>query len=223
MQTTASAAANDNPIAGALQRRGLSLARVSGRDVDANARALSGYRQYIKDYPEDAKRYGIRQPHELSEGQLVLVAIENREPWVYLLYELMTASERRRMMQHVATLDVTGLPDIARAAEELRTLDAAADAAATIQADLAETGLTVGVLAKRWGYSRQGVQKLTRLPDFPPPRFIFNRSRVRIWAVEDIEAFERERPELHSAAAKRLKRRRFAWAHRQRRRGQDAR
>jgi len=206
----ASPTANDNRmIAGTLHMRGLCLARVSKPDVAANERALSGYRQYITDHPEEARRYGIRQPNELAEGQLVLVAVEDHQPTVYLFNQVLTATERGELREYIRSLNSAGLPDIASAVAELQTVS---EAAAATDTDIAESGLSAGALAKRWGYSRQGVQKLARRPDFPAPRFIFNRGKVRIWAVEDIEAYERDRPELHSEAAKFLKVRGFARA-----------
>ncbi len=60
-------------------------------------------------------------------------------------------------------------------------------------------------LAARWGYSRQGVHKLSKLPDFPPPFAVINQGRTKVWRLSDFEAFEAERPELHSEEAKKRK------------------
>ena len=163
MHGTIRPASNENKaaedFADILTRRGLCLARVSKPDVAANERALSGYRQYIKDHPDDARRYGIRQPHELSEGQLVLVAVENDAPSVYLLSEAMTAGERRRLMEHIKTLDVSGLPDIASAARDL-TRERPPEKNAN------ENYLGLPDLTRRWHYTRQGVHKLAGREDF---------------------------------------------------------
>jgi hypothetical protein len=71
--------------------------------------------------------------------------------------------------------------------------------------------LRLGDLARRWHYTKQGVQKLAR-KDFPRPCFTMNEGKVRIWALVDIEKYERDRRELHSEAAKLLKVRGFARA-----------
>lgn len=65
-----------------------------------------------------------------------------------------------------------------------------------------EIYLRLGDLARRWGYSKQGVQKLAKREDFPAPCFTLNHGKIRIWAVREVEAFERERPELLSEDAK---------------------
>lgn len=59
-----------------------------------------------------------------------------------------------------------------------------------------------GDLALRWGYTKQGIQKLAKHEDFPRPVFTINRGRIRVWALADIELYENGRPELHSEAAK---------------------
>jgi hypothetical protein len=66
----------------------------------------------------------------------------------------------------------------------------------------------VGVadLAERWSYTRQGVHKLAARPDFPAPLGAVNGGRIRVWSTFDIEAFERDRPELGDPAAKERKR-----------------
>jgi hypothetical protein len=63
----------------------------------------------------------------------------------------------------------------------------------------------VADLAARWRYTRQGIHKLIRRPDFPPPVFTINLDRVKIWARADIEFYERDRPELGNETAKRQK------------------
>jgi hypothetical protein len=61
-------------------------------------------------------------------------------------------------------------------------------------------------LEKRWtAYSRQGVHKLSRRNDFPPPCFALNNGKTKVWTLPDIEASERERPELRDNARKILK------------------
>lgn len=66
----------------------------------------------------------------------------------------------------------------------------------------------VGVadLAERWSYTRQGVHKLAARPDFPIPLGAVNGGRIRVWSLVDIEAFERDRPELGDPDAKERKR-----------------
>jgi hypothetical protein len=60
-------------------------------------------------------------------------------------------------------------------------------------------------LAARWGYTRQGVHQLAARPGFPAPVATVNGGRIRVWLLADVEAFEQERPELASTAAKRRK------------------
>jgi hypothetical protein len=230
---------NTAQIADMLRQRGLRIARVSKQDAAENEAVLSGYRRLLKDRPEDIRRFGIQQPHELTEGQLVLVALENDRPAVYLLGEAMIAGERRRLMEHVAKLDLARLPDISGAALALRNSAKAAAVPVTSsaldfltpkerefaarqmrpevpakesQADDIACYLGPGDLARRWHYTKQGVQKLARREDFPAPLVTVNRGRIRLWAKQDIERYERDRPELHSEAAKFLKVRGFARA-----------
>lgn len=60
-------------------------------------------------------------------------------------------------------------------------------------------------LAARWSYTRQGVHQLIARPGFPAPVAAVNNGRIRVWLLVDVEAFEQERPELASIAAKRRK------------------
>lgn len=73
---------------------------------------------------------------------------------------------------------------------------------------MSDTLRLVGVtdLAERWSYTRQGVHKLAARPDFPTPLGAVNGGRIRVWSLSDIEAFERDRPELGDPAAKERKR-----------------
>lgn len=64
-------------------------------------------------------------------------------------------------------------------------------------------------LMRRWHYTKQGIHKLQKRQDFPAPATLVAAGRMRLWAVKDIEAYERDRPELHSEAAKLAKMRGF--------------
>ncbi|MBV9771684.1 MAG: hypothetical protein JOZ32_19085 [Bryobacterales bacterium] len=58
-------------------------------------------------------------------------------------------------------------------------------------------------LQDRWGhYTRQGLYKIRRWPDFPKPVEVLGRGREPIWHLTDITAFENAHPELKSLAAK---------------------
>ncbi|MBV9309076.1 MAG: hypothetical protein JOZ45_23220 [Acidobacteriaceae bacterium] len=180
-----------------LARRGLGLARVSGADVAANERQLSGYRQYLRDHPEEARRYGLRQPHQLSEGQIVLVAVENNAPAVYLFNEVLTTAERQDLKQFLSA--AKPLPDIGGAARER---SAAPPQPAALRSRAGESYLSFQDLQRRWVYTRQGLYKVIGRPDFPPPCFAVNRGRTRIWAASDLETYERQYPELLDEARK---------------------
>ena len=60
-------------------------------------------------------------------------------------------------------------------------------------------------LVVRWGYSRQGVHKLSKLPDFPPPFAVINQGRTKVWRLSDFETFEAQHGELYSEEAKKRK------------------
>jgi hypothetical protein len=189
-----------------LNARGLRLARVSTDDVSDRDQLRKAFREYVK--PEDAKRFGIKEPTALVEGALVLVAVENNQQAVYLPAEVLTAHERRCLDEYLSALGgADGLPDVRNAEHELRN-------GGGIAANGAPAGLLrVSDLARRWHYTKEGVRKLSRrCPDFPPPCFPPIGGKLRLWALRDIEIFERERPELHSEEAKILKVRGFARA-----------
>ena len=58
-------------------------------------------------------------------------------------------------------------------------------------------------LQDRWGhYTRRGLYKVRRWPDFPKPIEVINRGKVPIWHLTDITAFENAHPELKSLADK---------------------
>ncbi len=65
--------------------------------------------------------------------------------------------------------------------------------------------LGIADIAARWRYTRQGVHHLLRRADFPEPAVTFNEGRTKAWARADIEAYERNRPELGDPEAKRRK------------------
>ena len=60
-------------------------------------------------------------------------------------------------------------------------------------------------LVARWCYTRGGVWKLTGSKGFPAPAFIVNRGRVKVWALADIEEYERTHPEVMDSDAKHQK------------------
>lgn len=70
--------------------------------------------------------------------------------------------------------------------------------------DVTETLVGIGDLENRWIYTKQGIHKLAGRPDFPKPVGVVN-GRTRIWRLADIVEYEKDRPELHSEKAKRLK------------------
>ena len=174
-----------------------------------NEQRRAGYGDYIKAHREDAKAFGIKEPHRLTQEQLVLVALEKNQGAVYLFNEVMTAGERGKLKEYISTLDLSHLPDVKSVTRNLKD---AADAPLPAPTR-GESYLRLGELARRWHYSKQGVQKLARRPDFPVPRITLNQGKaMRIWAAADIETYERDRPELHSEAAKIFKVRGFARA-----------
>jgi hypothetical protein len=59
-----------------------------------------------------------------------------------------------------------------------------------------------GDLVKRWVYTRQGIHRLIKSTGFPTPAFHINAGRVPVWQACDIEAWEREHPEVTSETAK---------------------
>ena len=56
--------------------------------------------------------------------------------------------------------------------------------------------VSTGDLVTRWKYTRQGINQLSKKPEFPPPVFRLNNDRLPVWELSAIEAFERDRPEL---------------------------
>jgi hypothetical protein len=154
------------------------LSRVSAEDVAANEYQRGGYQQYVRDHPEEAKRFGIKEPPLLVEGELVGVALDHGTPTLYPLREIIAAD----------------LPTITSAEREALQF------------------LRLGDLARRWHYTKQGLAKLAAKTDFPRPCFTLNGGKIRIWTLNDIEKYERDRRELHSKAAKLLKVRGFARA-----------
>ena len=65
-------------------------------------------------------------------------------------------------------------------------------------------------LLKRWThpptgrgvYTRRGVYKILRSPDFPAPVITDDAGRIRLWHLSDIATFEDTHPELTDADAK---------------------
>lgn len=60
-------------------------------------------------------------------------------------------------------------------------------------------------LVARWCYTRGGVWKLTRSKDFPAPAFTVNLGRVKVWALAEIEEYEKTHPEATDDLAKQRK------------------
>src|SRR4051794_1437480 len=122
------------------------LARVNCEDVAANERQRSGYQEYVRDHPEEAKRFGIKEPRRLVAGELVAVTLdENKQAAIYALHEIGAAA----------------LPSVASTERELRAV------AMPAPTEL-PTYLRLGDLARRWHYTKQGAQKFVRREDFPP-------------------------------------------------------
>ena len=53
-----------------------------------------------------------------------------------------------------------------------------------------------GDLLKRWSYTRGGIHKLSKNSDFPKPVMVINAGRTKVWALADIEAYEKDHPEV---------------------------
>lgn len=51
-------------------------------------------------------------------------------------------------------------------------------------------------IVERWVYTRQGIHKLIKTPDFPSPAFTINKGRTKVWLLADIEAYEIAHPEV---------------------------
>lgn len=67
--------------------------------------------------------------------------------------------------------------------------------------------LGIADLAARWSYTRQGVHQLTARLGFPEPVAAVNGGRIRVWLLDDVEAFEQGRPEMGNQVAKQRKQR----------------
>ena len=65
--------------------------------------------------------------------------------------------------------------------------------------------LGVRDLADRWKYTPRGVRYLIMRDDFPPPAAVINAGRTKAWLLDDIKAYEHDRPELGDEEAKRRK------------------
>jgi len=108
----------------ALQERGLRLARASAEDVTLNARHREGYQQYVKDHPQEAELYGVKEPALIQENDLVVVSLQKDEPRLCFLNERATGENRAEVEKYLATLNQAELPDLEAAAQQIR--DAAA-------------------------------------------------------------------------------------------------
>ena len=67
-------------------------------------------------------------------------------------------------------------------------------------------------IVERWIYTRQGVRRFTQHPAFPAPAFAINKGRTKVWRLADIEAFEKEHPEVLDEGAKERKQKGYARA-----------
>ena len=67
-------------------------------------------------------------------------------------------------------------------------------------------------IVERWIYTRQGVRRFTQHPAFPAPVFAINKGRTKVWRLADIEAFEKEHPEVLDEGAKERKQKGYARA-----------
>lgn len=70
--------------------------------------------------------------------------------------------------------------------------------------------VSIGDLEDRWCYTRQGIHQFAKSRHFPPPCATINRGRQKVWHLADIEAFERQHPEVLDEAAKQFKIRGYA-------------
>lgn len=51
-------------------------------------------------------------------------------------------------------------------------------------------------LMKRWSYTRQGLWGMTKKDDFPKPIAIINNAKTPVYSLQDIEAYENDKPWL---------------------------
>ena len=65
--------------------------------------------------------------------------------------------------------------------------------------------VSTGDLVTRWHYTRQGINRWMKKATFPKPAFYVNNGRLPVWELPVIEVFEKDKPELHSEAAKQFK------------------
>lgn len=65
--------------------------------------------------------------------------------------------------------------------------------------------LGVSDLVARWVYTRGGVHVLLKNKAFPAPCFIINKGRTKVFLLADIEAYEKNHPELFDDEIKRRK------------------
>lgn len=65
--------------------------------------------------------------------------------------------------------------------------------------------LGVADLVARWVYTKQGIHRLIRTDDFPKPCAQVNQGRIRVWHLQDIEAYESAHQEVRSQSHKRRK------------------
>lgn len=65
--------------------------------------------------------------------------------------------------------------------------------------------LGVPDLVARWVYTRGGVHVLLKSKGFPAPCFVINQGRTKVFLLADIEAYERNHPELFDDEIKRRK------------------
>jgi hypothetical protein len=68
--------------------------------------------------------------------------------------------------------------------------------------------VSIGDLAQRWTYTREGIWRLAkRDPHFPKSVTVSPTRGTRLWRLTDIESYERSRPWLTNEDEKRRQRR----------------
>lgn len=72
--------------------------------------------------------------------------------------------------------------------------------------------VSTGDLVTRWKYTRQGINRWMKKPEFPKPVFYLNNGRLPVWELAAIELFEQGKPELGDPLAKQSKIRGYAIA-----------
>lgn len=69
--------------------------------------------------------------------------------------------------------------------------------------------LAVSDLCVRWTYTRAGIHKLIKTHEFPQPVAIVNQGKTKVFNLEDIKAYEQDRPWLFDVSEKAYRQRLF--------------